>query len=208
MLSLTDDPHLKISYKGVDYPVDFAFDTVINYFNLIEDEELTNQDKIEGAVDLFFGNCKNRPSLDDINFYYFAIKAINREINDYPYGKNEKSGTSSNYVKYVDYQKDAGAIYAGFYQQYGIDLTKERGKLQWSQFHALFDGLSDKTQIQKIIKIRQKSLSDLDKDDIGEWQSAKAYYALEDLNNAESMKRTQAIFDMIVQNTKKERRSK
>ena len=33
MLSLTDDPHLKIKYHGKLYTVDFAFDTVINYFN-------------------------------------------------------------------------------------------------------------------------------------------------------------------------------
>ena len=205
MLSLTDDPHLEIKYHSVTYPVDFAFDTVINYFNLIEANDLTDEDKIEGAIDLFFGNTKNAPKLDDVDFYEFAIKAINQAIADYPYGRQSNEVNSSKYVKYVDYSKDAGAIYAGFLQQYNIDLTKERGKLQWNQFHALFDGLSDKTQIKQIITIRQKSLSDVDKDDLAEWQNAKAYYSLDDwTNNAESMEHTQAIFDMIKGQTRKE----
>lgn len=205
MLSLTDSPHLEIKYHSVTYPVDFAFDTVINYFNLIEANDLTDEDKIEGAIDLFFGNTKNAPKLDDVDFYEFAIKAINQAIADYPYGRQSNEVNSSKYVKYVDYSKDAGAIYAGFLQQYGLDLTKERGKLQWNQFHALFDGLSDKTQIKQIITIRQKSLSDVDKDDLAEWQNAKAYYSLDDwTNNAESMEHTQAIFDMIKGQTRKE----
>lgn len=205
MLSLTDDPHLEINYQGVDYPVDFAFDTVINYFNLLEEPELSNEEKIEGAIDLFFGNTPNKPDLDNVDFYEFAIRAINNEISDYPYGKNTGQSSGSQYVKYVDYTKDAGAIYAGFLQQYNIDLTKERGKLQWNQFHALFDGLSDKTQIKQIIQIRQKPLSDVDKDSIADWQNAKAYYALDDWrNNAESMAYTQHIFDMIKAQTRKE----
>ena len=108
-------------------------------------------------------------------------------------------------MKYVDYNKDAGAIYAGFLQQYNIDLTKERGKLQWNQFHALFDGLSEKTQIKQIIEIRQKPISDIDKDDQADWLNAKAYYSLDDLaNNAESMEHTQAIFDLITKQIRKE----
>ena len=69
MLSLTDDPHLKIKYHGKLYTVDFAFDTVINYFNLIEDKELTNEDKIYGTIDLFFGGNKDMPDIEDIDFY-------------------------------------------------------------------------------------------------------------------------------------------
>lgn len=205
MLSLTDDPHLKIKYHDRLYNVDFAFDTVINYFNLIEDDELDNADKVIGTIDLFFDHNKEMPSLENIDFYNFAINEINKAINDYPYGKHVKQATASPYVKYVDYDRDAGAIYAGFLQQYGIDLTKERGKLQWNQFHALFDGLSEKTQIMRIIEIRKKPLSEIDKDDVADWQNAKAYYSIDDLsNNAESMQRTQAIFDMIRGKTGKE----
>lgn len=205
MLTLTDDPHLKINYQGLTVDVDFAFDTVINYFNLLDSDDLTNEDKIEGAIDLFFGNSKSAPDLDDIEFYEFAIKQINKEIEDYPYGRSENGSQPSKYVKYVDYNKDAGAIYAGFLQQYNIDLTKERGKLQWNQFHALFDGLSEKTQIKQIIEIRQKPISDIDKDDQADWLNAKAYYSLDDLaNNAESMEHTQAIFDMITKQIRKE----
>ena len=65
--------------------------------------------------------------------------------------------------------------------------------------------MSDKTQIKQIIQIRQKPLSDVDKDSIADWQNAKAYYALDDWrNNAESMAYTQHIFDMIKAQTRKE----
>ena len=58
----------------------------------------------------------------------------------------------------MDYEVDAEAIYAGFRQQYGIDLL--RANLHWYEFRALLSGLSEYTVAAKI---RQIAPDDVDK---------------------------------------------
>ncbi len=48
--------------------------------------------------------------------------------------------------------QDAPLIYAAFYQQYGIDLTK--ANLHWFQFKALFMGLCEETKFSRIVGYR------------------------------------------------------
>ncbi|MBR5236169.1 MAG: hypothetical protein IKW06_02190 [Clostridia bacterium] len=55
--------------------------------------------------------------------------------------------------------QDEVLIYAAFYQQYGIDLTSVA--LHWWQFKALLHGLSDQTQLAKVICYRTTDVSRL-----------------------------------------------
>ena len=43
----------------------------------------------------------------------------------------------------LDYEQDAGLIFAAFYEQYGIDLFDARLRLHWHKFLALLYGLHD-----------------------------------------------------------------
>lgn len=53
----------------------------------------------------------------------------------------------------MDFEVDAEAIYAGFREQYGIDLLRK--KLHWYEFRALLAGMSEATEYRQRIKIRQ-----------------------------------------------------
>ncbi len=55
------------------------------------------------------------------------------------------------------FSQDAALIYAGFYQQYGIDLMKE--SLHWFQFKALLLGLDENTRFCKVVHYRSVDLS-------------------------------------------------
>ena len=76
------------------------------------------------------------------------------------------------------YKQDADAIYASFLMQYHIDLLKERGKMHWCVFRALFDGLNEDTPIQRIIDLRQKNLSEIPDEQRGKVAQLQQYYAL------------------------------
>lgn len=76
------------------------------------------------------------------------------------------------------YEQDADAIYSSFMMQYHIDLLKERGKMHWCVFRALFDGLSEDTPIQRIIELRQKNLTDVPDEQRGKVMQLQQYYAL------------------------------
>ncbi len=57
------------------------------------------------------------------------------------------------------FRQDADMIYAGFYQQYGIDLLKER--LHWFQFKALLKALGEETLFGRVVRYRAINLSDI-----------------------------------------------
>ena len=66
-------------------------------------------------------------------------------------------------------------------EDYGIDLIEQRGKLHWKKFLALFQGLSEKTKIREVMKIRSMEIPQLNRHNRKEIQSImelKSYYAL------------------------------
>ena len=145
---------------------------------LQQDQELEPIDKWEQTCQLFFGNQKLP---DDPDFFSKAFEAINKVISSNPYGPQTKDQIKEAEKESVDtprpydYVRDAGAIYASFFQQYHIDLNKERGKMHWTIFKALLDGLGKETYFQRIIQIRQ--------DDPDDYKDAKAKSALLDAQN-------------------------
>lgn len=174
MLSLTDTPLSAIKFDSRIYHVNLAFDTVIKYLELAESDEPNQEEK---AIRLFFGD-QELPL--DPDFFESSFKLINETITKAPY----QSDSSMNFGMQVapqqlySYKQDADAIYASFLMQYHIDLLKERGKMHWCVFRALFDGLGEDTPIQRIIELRQKNLADVPDEQRGKVMQLQQYYAL------------------------------
>ncbi|MDB6229202.1 Gp15 family bacteriophage protein [Lactobacillus amylovorus] len=203
MLSLTNDGPTAVFWHGKTYSLDLAFDRVLLFFQLIEDDSLSSNEKTLQAIQIFLG--RKNESIDhllgrlpkDDSFFNRVFGLIQREIRDEPYGRYEDADDINDSVssdRIFDYQRDAGAIYASFWQDYGIDLHKQIGKLQWCEFKALFDGLSSKTYFKKIIEIRQKEInSDMSSEEKTDILDAQRYFALKDprieqiKNNAASL---------------------
>ncbi|AZZ67567.1 Gp15 family bacteriophage protein [Lactobacillus johnsonii] len=174
MLSLTDTPLSAIKFDDRIYQVNLAFDTVIKYLELAESDE-PNQEK--KAIRLFFGDQK-LPL--DPDFFESSFKLINETITKAPYQSNSSMNFGMQIApqQLYSYRQDADAIYASFLMQYHIDLLKERGKMHWCVFRALFDGLSEDTPIQRIIELRQKNLTDVPDEQRGKVMQLQQYYAL------------------------------
>ena len=84
-------------------------------------------------------------------------------------------------IRSFDFELDAEYIYASFMQDYGIDLVKEQGRLPWKQFVALFQGLTSKTKIKEIMRIRAMDVPEPNGHNQKEIQNImelKSYYAL------------------------------
>lgn len=174
MLSLTDTPLSAIKFDGETYQINLAFDNVIKYLELVEDD---GENKELEALKLFFGD-QEIPL--DPDFIESSFKLINETITKSAY----QSNSSMNFGMQVapqqlySYRQDADAIYASFLMQYHIDLLKERGKMHWCVFRALFDGLNEDTPIQRIIDLRQKNLSEIPDEQRGKVAQLQQYYAL------------------------------
>lgn len=174
MLSLTDTPLSAIKFDGETYQINLAFDNVIKYLELVEDD---SESKELEALKLFFGD-QEIPL--DPDFIESSFKLINETITKSAYQGNSSKDWSMNIAPQhiYSYEQDADAIYSSFMMQYHIDLLKERGKMHWCVFRALFDGLSEDTPIQRIIELRQKNLTDVPDEQRGKVMQLQQYYAL------------------------------
>lgn len=174
MLSLTDTPLSAIKFDGETYQINLAFDNVIKYLELVEDD---SENKELEALKLFFGN-QEIPL--DPDFIESSFKLINETITKSAYQGNSSKDWSMNIEPQhiYSYKQDADAIYSSFMMQYHIDLLKERGKMHWCVFRALFDGLNEDTPIQRIIELRQKNLTDVPDEQRGKVMQLQQYYAL------------------------------
>jgi len=80
--------------------------------------------------------------------------------------------------------QDEALIYAGFYQQYGIDLVK--ADLHWWQFKALFEGLSEKTLMTQVMQYRAVDISSVkNPEEQRFYRRMKELYRLEDTRTEE-----------------------
>lgn len=190
MLSLTDMPLSAIKFDGEKYQINLAFDNVIKYLELVEDD---SENKELEALKLFFGD-QEIPL--DPDFIESSFKLINETITKSAYQGSFSKDWSMNIAPQhiYSYEQDADAIYSSFMMQYHIDLLKERGKMHWCVFRALFDGLSEDTPIKRIIELRQKNLTDVSDEQRGKVMQLQQYYALnlkkpktEDVFNSSSL---------------------
>ena len=174
MLSLTDTPLSAIKFDDRIYQINLAFDNVIKYLELVEDD---SENKELEALKLFFGD-QEIPL--DPDFIESSFKLINETITKSAYQGNSSKDWSMNIAPQhiYSYEQDADAIYSSFMMQYHIDLLKERGKMHWCVFRALFDGLSEDTPIQRIIELKQKYLTDVPDEQRGKVMQLQQYYAL------------------------------
>ena len=174
MLSLTDTPLSAIKFDGETYQINLAFDNVIKYLELVEDD---SENKELKALKLFFGD-QEIPL--DPDFIESSFKLINETITKSAYQGNSSKDWSMNIAPQhiYSYEQDADAIYSSFMMQYHINLLKERGKMHWCVFRALFDGLGEDTPIQRIIELRQNNLADVPDEQRGRVMQLQQYYSL------------------------------
>lgn len=76
----------------------------------------------------------------------------------------------------LDYRCDADYIVGAFQQAYGIDLTAD--KVHWWRFKALLHALPPETPLGKIVEIRGKDTSGMDRADRDYYETLKERFAL------------------------------
>ena len=156
------------------YRVNAAFNVVLDVQRLYK-EDLPDEVKIEQALRMLVENrfrvwCLSMKGKSEL------LQEIVKQHIDLPRRPPSKSNQ-----RLIDFELDGEYIFASFYQDYGIDLEKEQGLLHWKKFIALFQGLSDKTKIKEIMRIRGMDIPDPTKYNQKERQNIielKSYYAL------------------------------
>lgn len=125
------------SFGGVKIKTDFR--QVLRFFRLQQDNEISDEEKAEIILRLFFhGIPKNCDIMEFLGWYINAGEEIDDESSE----------------RVFDFEVDSGRIFSAFFQAYKIDLTNE--KMHWFIFHQLLSALPDNTRLMQVIDIRGK----------------------------------------------------
>lgn len=154
---------IKVNIEGEDYKINSDFRTSILFELLMQDNSISEEDKIIQALELYYPKLSKNlnEAIEKILWFYRCGK-------DEVESKNTNKGTGkSTQIYSFDYDDDY--IYSAFLDQYGIDL-QDIEYLHWWKFKAMFNGLKEDNQIVKIMSYRSMDLSKIrDKEE-------KAYY--------------------------------
>ena len=164
-----------VEYKGKKYRINTTFDTVLLIRQLYEEPSLDAGDKIIQALKMLTRNPLKVWILSDMEKIELLEKVMQEKVQ---MPQRPHIGPPR---KLMDFEADSDYIYASFKQAYGMDLVKERGKLQWKNFCELLDGLPDKTKLKEVMRIRAMDVPEPTKYNQKERQQImelKAYYAL------------------------------
>ncbi len=135
----------EVNIEGQDYKINSDFRTSILFELLMQDNSISEEDKIIQALELYY------PILPtDLNQAIEKILWFYRCGKDEVENKNKGTGKSTNVYSY-DYDDDY--IYSAFLDQYGVDL-QDVEYLHWWKFKAMFKALKEDNEIVKIMGYR------------------------------------------------------
>lgn len=157
------------------FEVNPAFDVILDIQSLYREDELTDLDKLDQSLRMLVVNGKC--------LIHLSIPERSRLLNDiYKQCVNaRKHPLTRQKQPALDFEYDGEYIYSSFMLDYGIDLIDMQGILPWKKFIALFQGLSEKSKIREVMRIRSMDVpkyNGKNSKEIQQIQELKSFYAL------------------------------
>lgn len=159
---------------GAEYLIHSDFRTVLKCNEIIEKEPELSQQSLVEILQLFYKDCAFFTEDHIEKMFWFFSCGREKKKKKFPRkiaGLNDKQS--------FDFGEDAELIYAGFQQQYGIDLQRER--MHWWRFMILLDNFGADTRLSKVMEYRTTDTSNkkLGKEERTFLQAMQRYYGLD-----------------------------
>lgn len=167
---------LPTEYKGLK--VNTNFRSFILFELLMQDNEISNEEKVYLAIDLLYKEKINdlKTAIDGIIWFYSLGKSNNKKDDNIKVKNNKNNQKNQIY----SFEYDAEYIFGAFLSQYKIDLN-EIDYLHWWKFKALFDSLNEENKICQIMSYRAIDLNKIkDKEEKKKYKRLKQIWALPD----------------------------
>lgn len=176
-----------IEIDGRKYQLNISFDNILKVIELMKEERIANDKKVEMAIRLFFRFDSGQDIPFDFETQYNAFLSIFEEYvkqeekaQEYDIKGNPMPVYTKDKERFYSLKHDAEYIYASFMQAYGIDLIEQQGKLHWFKFQALLSGLPKDTKFCEIVSIRQWKKPNKNDTEAKQMAKLKDYYKLPD----------------------------
>lgn len=164
------------SIDGKKYEFNYDFRTSILFCLLMQDTELTEEEKILQGLQLYYPVIP--PNIEEAYKKILYFYSRGKEIEDNKKVKQGKRIFKRNNNRAYDFEIDADLIFSAFMTQYNINLNRDN--LHWWEFMSLFNSLKDDTEIVKIMNYRTIDVNTIeDKKERKMYKQLQDYYSLE-----------------------------
>lgn len=143
---------IDVSGKNVRIVTDFR--EYIKLLDMLKDDELSGADKICILREYFIDDVPNLDEAIEKLCLFVAMESDKKEDKGKVMSGEQKS------KPLFSYSEDFPYIISGFLRDYHIDLCEIK-YMHWWKFRALFDGLSEDTEIKQRIMYRSIDLSSI-----------------------------------------------
>ncbi|MCW6094747.1 bacteriophage Gp15 family protein [Clostridium sporogenes] len=159
-----------IEIEDVEYEINSDFRTSILFELLMQDNELSEEDKIMQALQLYYPVIPSNinEAVEQMLWFYRCGKDI---IPSKGTGKGKST-------QIYNFEYDDDYIYSAFLDQYRIDL-QDIEYLHWWKFKAMFKALKEDNEIVKIMGYRSMDLSKIkDKEEKNYYRKMQELYKI------------------------------
>ncbi len=155
-----------LEINGREYPVITDFREWLRFSDMLKSDIPQNY-KLEFLEDMFLEDIPPIYSLEDMDLVMKAITDfLSLSALEFPVRQQEEESIEvfedEGVKKAIYYEQDAPYIISAFQREYQMDLLSVE-YLHWWKFRMLLDGLSEESQIKKMIYWRTCNVSKMDK---------------------------------------------
>lgn len=150
--TLWERPVSKVVYAGKTYRLRTGFRQVLRCYQVMADDVLGEEEKIKFCLALLLCRFSLVRAKRLTNSH--KIRLFETIFRDYV----DTGGKKAAGEKAIDFDQDAGLIYAAFAQCYGIDLLGNGRRLHWWKFAQLLGSLPENTRLMQVVSIRTRPL--------------------------------------------------
>ncbi|MDA2508276.1 Gp15 family bacteriophage protein [Bacillus cereus] len=202
MFKLTDRNRDIYEWAGTAIELNLSFDNVLKLMELFDDQNVPDQIKPNLALNMLIVDSSLLVQLSSSKKEKLLIDVFKDKLNidlSQSNKKNEMTESAndedSDYpdIPVVNFTIDAERIYASFLYDYGINLFEQQGKLQWDEFLALFNNLSEKTPMRTAIHYRTCEIPKKDKHNSEERKRIKKMKARYELPEAKVIREAREL---------------
>ncbi|QUW34608.1 hypothetical protein J8Y17_27950 (plasmid) [Bacillus cereus] len=197
MFKLTDRNRDIYEWSGVPIELNLSFDNVLKLMELFDDPTIPKQIKPVIALNMLVVENLLLTQLDEnqkeklfLNVFKdklgidLSLSGKNNEITK----SNDNNSSHLPNIPVVNFTIDAERIYASFLFDYGINLFEKQGEMQWDEFLALFNNLSEKSPMKIAMHYRTCEIPKKDKNNADERKRIKKMKELYELPEAKAIR--------------------
>lgn len=164
----------QLQIDGVNCPIHSDFRTVLRCYEILGDKEELSKDEMVEMLSMFYVKQRYYTEEHIDKMFWFFSCGREKEKKVFP-----RKIAGINNKQSFDFVEDAELIYAGFMQQYGIDLQTE--EMHWWKFMILLENLGSDTKLQRVMEYRtiDTKNKDLSKKEREFYSAMQRYFALE-----------------------------